>query len=244
MNIIADTHCHTIASTHAYSTVTEIASAAYKAGLYAVAVTDHARTMPGAPGRWYFKNLQVIPRWLEGVLLLRGAEVNVLDSDGTLDEPPKILDCLDWVVASIHKEVYTGEHDRDACTNAWMKVAQNPYVKVIGHSGSDLFQYDYETVIKEFGRQGKLVEINENTFNVRQASVPHCKEIALLCKKHGVRVIVNSDAHFHTMVGKVDRSLALLHEINFPPELIVNGDKDRFEQFLRENTHVFQSSQE
>lgn len=244
MKIIADTHCHTIASTHAYSTVTEIASAAYKAGLYAVAVTDHARTMPGAPGRWYFKNLQILPRWLEGVLLLRGAEVNVLDSEGTLDEPPKILDELDWVIASIHKEVYTGEHDVEACTNAWMKIAQNPYVKVIGHSGSDLFQYDYESVIKEFGRQGKLVEINENTFNVRQASVPHCKVIAQLCKKHGVRVVVNSDEHFHTMVGKVDRALALLQEIDFPPELIVNGDKDRFEQFLRENTRVFQSSQE
>ena len=47
--IIADLHTHTIASTHAYSTVTEMVQAAAAKGLYALAITDHARTMPGAP---------------------------------------------------------------------------------------------------------------------------------------------------------------------------------------------------
>lgn len=47
--IIADLHTHTIASTHAYSTVTEMVQAAAAKGLYALAITDHARTMPGRP---------------------------------------------------------------------------------------------------------------------------------------------------------------------------------------------------
>ena len=56
MRIIADTHCHTIASTHAYSTWMEnIHAAKGEAGLSYLAITDHGLTMPGSPGRWYFK---------------------------------------------------------------------------------------------------------------------------------------------------------------------------------------------
>ena len=55
MRIIADTHCHTIASTHAYSTWMENIHAAKEAGLSYLAITDHGPTMPGSPGRWYFK---------------------------------------------------------------------------------------------------------------------------------------------------------------------------------------------
>ena len=55
MKLIADLHTHTIASTHAYATVTEMACEASKLGLFAIAITDHARTMPGAPGPYYFE---------------------------------------------------------------------------------------------------------------------------------------------------------------------------------------------
>ena len=50
MKIIADTHTHTVASTHAYSTAQEMITAAKEKGLYAIALTDHAYRMPGAPG--------------------------------------------------------------------------------------------------------------------------------------------------------------------------------------------------
>ena len=41
MEIIADLHTHTIASTHAYSTITEMVQAASAKNLYAIAITDH-----------------------------------------------------------------------------------------------------------------------------------------------------------------------------------------------------------
>lgn len=50
MNIIADTHCHTLASTHAYSTLSEMVHAAAVKGLYAIAITDHGVAMQ-APGK-------------------------------------------------------------------------------------------------------------------------------------------------------------------------------------------------
>lgn len=56
MKIIADLHTHTVASTHAYSTLQEMVTAASEMGLSAIAVTDHGVEMPGAPkaGTWYF----------------------------------------------------------------------------------------------------------------------------------------------------------------------------------------------
>ena len=64
--IIADLHTHTLASTHAYSSVTEMIRAAAEKGLYAIALTDHARTMPGAPREWYFSSLHELPLHYRG----------------------------------------------------------------------------------------------------------------------------------------------------------------------------------
>ncbi len=232
MNIIADTHCHSLASTHAYSTIEEMINAASKKGLYAIAITDHARTMAGAPGKWYFENLCVIPDYVNKVRVLKGIEANICDYNGSLDEDEFVLSKLDWVVASMHEITLKPNFDIDACTNAWLNIAKNPYVNVIGHSGVSAFAYDYERVIKEFGRNGKLVEINNTSFRVRHDAISNCKKIAKLCKKYSVSVVVNSDAHFSSQVGEVDKAIGLLKEIEFPRELILNANLERFKNYL------------
>ena len=198
MKLIADTHTHTTASTHAYSTLQEMVHAAAEKGLFAIGITDHGYSMPGGPGAWYFGNLHSVPKRLENVWVLRGAEANVVDYEGHLDIPEEDLRRLDWVVASIHSCCMPEGvvPTRELCTRLWLEVAKNPYVNVIGHSGSPDYAYDYEWVIPEFGRNGKLVEINSHSFEVRASYIPNCREIARLCMKYRVPVIVNSDAHF------------------------------------------------
>ena len=87
MKFLVDTHSHTIASGHAYSTITEMAEAAAAKGLKALALTEHAPEMPGTCGLFYFQNLDVVPRMQKGIRLLMGAEVNIMDPDGTIDLP-------------------------------------------------------------------------------------------------------------------------------------------------------------
>ena len=74
MQIIADTHTHTIASTHAFSTAQEMIKSASEKGLYAIALTDHGYNMPGAPknGEWFFDCLGAIPAYMYGVRVLKG----------------------------------------------------------------------------------------------------------------------------------------------------------------------------
>ncbi|GMB10952.1 MAG: phosphatase [Candidatus Improbicoccus devescovinae] len=238
MKIIADTHCHTVASGHAFSTLLENVQAAKSAGLWAVATTDHIGKIPDAPGPWYFENLRIIPNSINNIKILKGVEANIINSAGDVDLPEmKIM--LDWVIASLHDLPFEGPHGIKECTDAWLGVAENPRINVIGHSGTVGFEYDYESVIPVFGQKKKLVEINNSSHVSRIGSTKNCLEIARICKKYQVPVIVNSDAHFSFQVGKFEHAIALLESINFPEELVINSSISKFEKYLELYSQVF-----
>ena len=240
LKIIADTHCHTVASSHAYSTVMENVAVAKQRNLYALGITDHAVSMPSPPGVWYFENLHAIPKEIDNIKILRGIESNILNSRGDLDLPKTdVFFDLTWVIASIHDVCYKDNHDIDSCTEAWLNICKNPVVNVIGHSGSPDYIYNYEKVIPEFGQTGKLVEINNSSFRIRKNSYENCKKIASLCKKYSVPIILSSDAHFCTQIGVFTESLKLLEEINFPEELVINSDITRFDNYLKNYTNYY-----
>lgn len=233
-NIIADTHCHTMACTHAFSTLDEMVRAAAEKELFAIGITDHARNMPGAPGIWYFESFAYLPMYIHGVRVLKGIEANIITPQGDMDCDEQLLKHLEWVVASIHGMLMNGRSSNGDYTDLWLNIAHNPNVNIIGHSGSPEFKYNYDKVIPEFGKYGKLVEINCGTFYSRSDYISNCVEIAKTCKKYGVRIVVNSDAHYMGDVKRLQRALNMLEEIDFPEELIVNSSVDRFKQYLDE----------
>ncbi|MBR5558781.1 MAG: phosphatase [Oscillospiraceae bacterium] len=235
MKIIADTHTHTVASTHAYSTLLENVTYAKKIGLRILGNTDHGPAIAGGPQVWYFHNEVAFPEVIDGVIVLKGAEANILDYDGNLDLTQNELNKLDWVIASMHSPVINSGTVEDH-TRAYLAVAQNPAVDVIGHSGDGRFPYDYERVIKAFKEYGKIVEINNHSFVTRAGSKENCTQIAKLCKKYQVPVVVNSDAHFCTEIGHFPHCIAMLEEIDFPEELVVNADFDRFLAIVKEKS--------
>lgn len=234
MRLIADLHTHTIASTHAYATVTEMAHEASNLGLFALAITDHARTMPGAPGPFYFESLGILPQYLEGVRLLRGIEANISDFNGNLDVGDSLQNSLDWIVASMHTITLKGKPTVEKCTNAYLKLAENPFVNVIGHSGSEYFKYDYDIVIPKLAKYGKLIEINDSAFRYNRDCLNNCVNIAKLCKKYGARICVDTDAHFTDTLGKAYKTLEMLKDIDFPEKLIVNVSVENLKAYFDE----------
>ena len=56
--------------------------------------------------------------------------------------------------------------------------------------------------------------------------------MADLCRRYEVPVCVDSDAHFHLHVGAPGGAGAMLEEIGFPQELILNADYDRLLAYL------------
>lgn len=237
MKFIADTHCHTVASTHAYNTVDENAAYASKIGLKALAITDHGPAMSDGAHPWHFQNLRILPRTIDGVLILRGAEVNITDFEGSIDLDEYTLNFLDWVIASFHHPVCAPSTKEDH-TKAYLKIAQNPHVTVIGHCGTADYDYDHEKVVKAWKEYGKIVEINEGSTRVRKSSWNNCLDIAKLCKKYEVPIVVNSDAHYKTNIGDFQKSEMMLKEINFPETLILNADEERFFETIKKQCGI------
>lgn len=230
MKFEIDCHCHTVASGHAYSTIKEYAEEAAENGLKLIAITDHGPDMPGSCNMFYFQNLKVIPERLFGVRILKGAEVNIIDYNGKVDIPDEVLKELDFVIASFHHPCIKVQ-DRELNTKAFIETMKNPYIHVIGHPDDGRIPIDYYEIVKAAKEYGKMLEVNNSSLSpnsFRDNAAQNYKEMLKECKKAGVPVIVNSDSHFHTYVGKFDLAVKVLKDAEFPEELIANISLDRF----------------
>ncbi len=238
MTIKTDLHCHSIVSNHAFSTIMENITCAASAGLEAIAITDHGPALGDAPHKFYYPSFVRLPNVVCGVRFLKGCEVNILNNEGKLDIDNNILSTMDIVIASVHNPFYRDAGEDGDNTDMYIKVLQNPFVDILGHSGNPKCKFDIEKVLTKAKELGKFIEINENTFVARPQNVQICKDIALCAKKVGTYVVVNSDAHFCTNVGVLTNSIKLLEEIAFPEGLIANTSYGRLKELLKSRKNI------
>lgn len=234
MEFVADLHTHTIASTHAYSTVTENAKWASEHGIAYLAMTDHGPNEHDSPHIWHFYNQRVLPDTLFGVHLIRGIEADITDYDGNLDiYEPDLYECLEWVNASMHDCVLK-PGTKEEHTRAYLGALKNPYIDVLCHSESKRFDYDFDAVCKECAARGRLIEVNVTRLIRGGTARERYARILEACAKYRTRIVVSSDAHFYTAIGAFEPAEELLAEIGFPEELVLNADQSRMAGYLEE----------
>lgn len=226
MQLFADLHTHTIASSHAYSTITENCEWAKNNGIKLIAMTDHTEKMPDSPYIWHFENLRILPRKINDVIVLKGAETNITDFEGHIDIGEKTINELEWIIASMHKEVLS-QGSVEQITNTYLKAMQNPDIDMIGHPTTAYFQCDFDKLVKGAVEYNKILEINESSIKVKKGSRENSYELLKACKKYNALVCVNTDSHFCQLVGKADNALEILKSCDFPQELVLNADLDR-----------------
>ncbi len=229
----ADLHVHSVASGHAYSTVEECARGAAEKGLEAFAVTDHGPAMPGSGTVYHFWNLRVLPRRWHGLLVLRSAEVNILDVEGHLDLPDEVLEKLDVVHAGLHPYTgYAGEGAGDN-TAALLAALSHPLVDVIVHPDNPAYPVDMERVVEAALREGKALEINNSSFvYTRRGSEENCLEMARMMAERGGLVTVGSDAHVASFAGEFSHAVETLREARIAPQSVVNYSIESLKAFL------------
>ncbi|QSZ28129.1 phosphatase [Aceticella autotrophica] len=233
MKLVLDTHTHTIASGHAYSTIIENAREASKKGLKLICMTDHGPCMFGAPHLYYFGNLKVVPSIIEGVEIIKGVEANIIDTNGKLDIPDRILDDLDIVIASLHEACFE-YRDIGSNTKALINAIKNPYVDIIGHSGNPLFPIDIDEVLLAAKEYDTHIEINNSSFIVsRVGSCENCLKIAQKAAKIGVRISVGSDAHIAFDIGRFDKALEIIEKVRINEDMVLNTSVDKFKKYLK-----------
>lgn len=233
-HFLLDLHTHTVASGHAYSTIQEMAQAAATKGIQYLGITEHAPGIPGTCSPIYFRNLHVVPRQMYGVRLLLGAELNILDTHGTLDLDEYHYQLLDIRIAGIHSLCWTGGTRREN-TNGMLAAIHNPWTHIISHPADGTAELYFEPIVLAARDTHTLLEINSSSLNPvrhKAAARPNNLELLQLCKKYDVPVILGSDAHISFSIADYQYALPLLAETQFPAELVVNDKPDFCFQYL------------
>ena len=166
MKFLLDSHTHTLASGHAYCTLLEMVRAAAERELELICITDHAPGMELTTHRDYFLNFKVIDREIYGVKVLMGAELNVMDFEGTVDLPPKLLNNLDMAVASQHIWCMPQGGDADANTQAMVRAMDTcPKICILGHPDDGRYPLDYPALVRSAGERDVLLEVNNTSLS-------------------------------------------------------------------------------
>lgn len=240
MKYVLDSHTHTIASGHAYSTLHEMAREAAEKGLELLGITEHAMMLPGTCHEYHFQNMRMLPREMYGIQVMHGAEVNVMGFDGSVDMEDSLMAKLDVVIASLHMPcIRPGTKEQN--TDALLHVMENPYVNIIGHPDDSRYPVDYERLVKGAKEQGVLLELNNTSLHPkssRQNAEPNDVVMLGLCKEYGVPIILGSDAHTQEDIGNLKYTLPLLERLKFPEELIVNRSVEEYKKYINRFKYV------
>lgn len=140
-----DLHMHTVASTHAYSTLHDYIAEAKSKGIKLFAITDHGPDMADAPHYWHFVNMRIWPRLVDGVGILRGIEANIKNTDGEIDCTGPMLSSLDLIIAGFHEPVFPPQ-DKAAHTQAMIATMASGNVHIISHPGNPKFEVDIPAI--------------------------------------------------------------------------------------------------
>jgi Histidinol phosphatase and related hydrolases of the PHP family len=231
MRIAIDTHTHTVASGHAYSTVYELAMGARKRRLDGFVLTDHGPGLAGGTHPYHFSNMRILPERIRGVRFYRGVEANIMDTAGGLDLADDYMLMLDFAYAGLHESCFKPA-DEATNTKALVAALANPLVDAVSHPGNPAYPANMREVAQAAKEQGKAIEINNGSFRVRTGSYERCALFARICLETGCLVVCGSDAHYWEDVGRLDKAVAILDEIRMPRERVINATTKSFEAFL------------
>ena len=231
MNIPIDTHTHSTASGHAYSTIDELAKAARERGLAGFVLTDHGPALGGCTHKYHFGNLKTIPRIIFDVRFYSGIEGNILDTRGNTDIPGEYAGALDFIMAGFHELCFEPKGEKEN-TEAMIAAIANPVVDAISHPGNGIFPVSIDAVVDAAKEYGKVMEINNASFRVRPGSKVNCRQFARKCVDRGVLMSCSTDAHYRTDLGIFTESLAVFEETGVLPEMVINSSVERFEAYI------------
>lgn len=237
MRYPVDIHTHTIASTHAYSTIHDYIAEARRKGVRLFATTDHGPDMPDAPHLWHFGNLHVIPRLVDGVGILRGIEANIRNQQGDIDCHDGLLPGLDIVLAGMHEPVFPPSTVL-AHTKAFIKAMESGRVDVIVHPGNPNFPIDIPEVVKSAVACKVAIEINNSSLcHSRRGSRGNCLAIVEAARDLGATLVLGTDSHIAYTLGDFTLAEQLIIEAGFPEARILNLSPRCLLDFLEQRGH-------
>ena len=204
-------HCHTSYSDGSNS-VEELALACKAAGYQWIGITDHSQAAAYAGGLKsddllrQADEVDAVNERLDGIRVLKGIEADIL-ADGRVDFEERVLERLDFVIASVHSRFNMTAAEM---TSRLLTAMDNPHLTIIGHPtgrlllSRDPYGLDLDLVIEKAAERGVALEINAD---------PHRLDldwrVLRRVREGGAMVSIGADAHNLAGIGHVEYGLGI-----------------------------------
>ena len=217
-------HCHTRYSDGS-ATVEELARACQASGYEYLGVTDHSQAAAYAGGlrpddlARQADEIDEVNSRFSGFRVLKGIEADILQ-DGRVDYEERVLERLDFVIASIHSRFNLGQKEM---TQRMLAAMDNPYLTIIGHPtgrlllSRDPYPIDLDAVIEKAASSGVALEINAD---------PHRLDldwrVLRRARQSGATISIGADAHNVAGLGYVEFGVGMARKGWLGSEDILN----------------------
>ncbi len=180
------------------NSVDEMAIAAKKAGLKYIVISDHTKSLAMTGGLdekrlgKQGKEIDKLNEKLEGVTILKGAEVNIL-KDGRLDIADSALAELDVVGIAVHSNF---NMPQDEMTKRIVAAMENEHADILYHPTGRVIQkrepyeVDMEKIIDAAKSTGSILEIDAYPDRLDLKD-----EHVRMAVKAGIKLCIDSDGH-------------------------------------------------
>ncbi len=250
LKLAVDTHCHSVASVHALTTIKEVVDISKAADLEGVVISDHHPSLQfegegyrvDAPDDAYF---YVFCRRLnmdqESFKVYKGIELNLLDHEPWVSPiHEKYCDFFDIKLAGIHffphlfKKNHSAKQNTEFMVNAISSGERRPF-HILTHPVIKEFPVDIESIVKACASRNIALEVNNSHLRYREDARELISNMLKWALKFKAFISVGTDAHVPNEIGDLTLATQLLSELNYPHELIINSSTERFNQFLNGN---------
>ncbi|MFV0503303.1 MAG: phosphatase [Lachnospirales bacterium] len=237
MQFVIDTHTHTVASGHGYSTAQENFISGEKNGMKAIGLSDHSVLMPGGAAAFHFACLDILPSYINGVKLYKSIELNILDENGAIDNYDTNIDCYlcnitDYAIASLHPPCINPQGLN--ATKALINVMNHKEINILGHLGDPRYKFDVNEVVKCAVDTNTAIELNDKSLikGHMRYDAEFTSEILEAVIKYGAFITFGSDAHYCDDVGNFSHILEFIKDYTIDESKLLCTSLEKFEQFI------------
>jgi DNA polymerase (family 10) len=226
-DVRGDLHLHSDWS-DGHASIAEMASTARERGLEYIAVADHSQSLAVARGLTperldrQLEEIAALNSGFEDFHIFTGMEVDV-KADGSLDLPDESLEKLDFVTVSIHSGF---NQEKKQIMRRLRSAMEKPFVRAIGHptgrliNRRDPYEVDVDEVIELAAATGTALEINSHYWRLDLSDIH-----ARAAQDAGVRLVINSDAHYAQDAGQLKYGIATARRGWVRPGAVINTMK-------------------
>lgn len=180
------------------NTISELAISAQEIGHEYICITDHAGNLPITNAldpkriKKYLKEIDEVNKKLDGITVLKGAEVNIT-KEGLLDVPNAILKDLDIVLGSVHSAF---KMPKEEMTRRICRAMENENMDILAHPTGRILnkrepiQLDFEVILEKAKSSGTILEINATPERM-DLDASHVRAAV----RKDVKLSIGTDAH-------------------------------------------------